>query len=257
MSRRSSTPVLSAVAILIFLGLLMSVLMSACGNLDPPYEAPDTEGLQGYFEGYLQAVNAGDEASLQTYLDEPGQAAERIDAYRGLGLRDPLIEYRPDTDNARAGGYVTMVARTRSGATVELEDVVAWKGDEFAESPNWHWEIVSGVSPIEWKLVGTWRETGSGHRYILRVRRLGPIAESSFRITYRRFYDGPQTFIARGAGSGGLVNDAVGGECGWVDEYFASGRSGAPDVIHYEYPADTVTIVRGSTGERHELVRAK
>jgi hypothetical protein len=104
---------------------------------------PDTAALQPYIE----LVDAGDEAALRRHLRRhhayrraPQDAAERVAAYRHLGLRDPHVVHVEPWDAERwftapseslmvgpSQDYrVRVVATSRDGDLLELEERLSW-----------------------------------------------------------------------------------------------------------------------------------
>jgi hypothetical protein len=210
---------------------------------DQEDQPPGSEAAQPYVERYVQLLNAGDEKGLRELLGDlsaPDDAARRIAAYRGLGLRDvhATVRYGPET-RGDFPWFVTVKARTSADAIVTMQEYIDWT---FQPSPHLAMEALSDMDGY---LVGKWRVKGSKGDGFMRVRWTGG---SSYVVDFGRFFDAPRKFVS--------VDSSwkTGGDPPGVIRYVTETRWSIPDAILLDLLADSVTITDGRSGKTASLV---
>lgn len=226
--------------------LFMALIALISGGCGEEYQPSDPATLLAYVERYIELLSTGDEAGLREHLAAPNgphDAADRIKAYRRLGLHEPQV-ILPGDELFPDHYTVIITATTSDGKTVTFKEWIEWDPpDEIV--PRWHW----GMSPLhalDEKLLGSWIETTSNGGSVMRIENLRREEEEDVvQVVYRRFYPSPEKFFqSRNFGDGRLA-------------YATDLESMTADVIVYDYASDTITITNGSTGSSYTLARSR
>jgi hypothetical protein len=211
-------------------------------------QPPGTEAAQPYVERYVQLLDAGDENHLRELLGDrsaPADAARRIAAYRGLGLRDARATVS-DNPAGCSGDFpwsVTIKAGTSAGTVVTMHEAIDW-----AYEPSPHLEMDPLSAPTGY-VSGTWRVKGAESDGLMRVRWTWKKGPSGLRVVFARFFDAPRKFVPADSSwktSNGYVR---------LIRYVSEPTSSKPDVILFDHLADSITITDGRSGNTASLVR--
>ena len=215
-------------------------------SLGDEFMPPSSDAAQPYVERYVDLLNAGDENGLRVLLgnaSHPDDAARRIAAYRGLGLRDVQATISDDPLFPGALPWnVVIKARTSAGTTVTMHEDIDWT---LEPSPHM---AMQALSDRDGYLVGKWRMKGSEGDGLMRVRWAGKYGEM-FMVDFGRFFDAPRKFAPVDS------RWKTGGDPPAVIRYAPKSPSSPPDAILLDLLADSVTITDGRSGKTAILVR--
>jgi hypothetical protein len=209
-------------------------------------QTPSLDAVHPYAEHYVRLLNAGDEKGLRELLGDPSapdDAARRIAAYRGLGLRD--VHTALSDDLAGCSGdlpwLVTIKARTSAGTVVTMEEVMDWT---YESSPRL--KMLAALSDKDSFLVGTWRVRGSTRDGLMRVRWIGG---ANYSVEFARFFRAPKRFISVDSNW-----RTSGGDPPGVIRYVPKDSAAPPDVILLDLVSNTVSVTDGRSRQTASLV---
>jgi hypothetical protein len=248
-TRWSFGRVLLAIAATLFviLGLGVAGFYFVVIRPDAEEQLPGPQAVQPYVERYVQLLNAGDENGLRELLGDPshpGDAARRIAAYRGLGLRDVHATIWDSPLSGRGfPWFVTIKAGTSAGTIATMHEYIDWT---YEPSPHLYMESL--WTPTGY-VAGTWRVKGAKSDGLMRSRWTWKTGKSSLRVAFRRFFDAPEKFVP--ADSSWQTDNGF----AWVIRYVTEPTSSKPDVILFDHLADSITITDGGSGKTASLVR--
>jgi hypothetical protein len=236
-----------AATLVVILGLGVAGFYLVVIRPDQEDQPPGSAAAQPYVERYVRLLNAGDEKGLRELLGDPshpGDAARRIAAYRGLGLRDvhAMVSDNPAGCSGDFPWFVTVKAKTSAGAVVTMHEDIDWT----YSSP--HLEMEPLWTPTGY-VAGTWRVKCRQSGGLMHIRWRWKAGKSSLRVAFRPFFDASERFVPADSGwqtSNGYVR---------VIRYVSEPTSSRPDVILFDHLADSITIADGRSGKTASLVR--
>jgi len=234
-----------AVVMLVMLGSLAA----ACGEAE--YQASDDAQLQDYIQDYFELINAGDEEGLRAHLAnaaQPQDAAERIQAYRPLGLSNIQVSVSA-ISGFRDWYLVEVRAKTKDGRAVRFKESVVWSDAPFAGAPPWHWSMAP-LRPLSSRIVGIWREAGGESGCLIKVKQIGDLSDGLFRVAYPRLRGSPLSFSEETSDDAGVK-----GASALAVRYVATPRTPVAAVIVYDYASDRLVVTTGGSDCGHESIR--